>query len=235
MASALFTWHYDNGVTAGQVELDASINETHITTAQITDHQVEKGPNIADHIRPMPKKLTINGIITNHPIVVASTQMRGTVGLPNGRVTTKVRAKQGAFPVGLPIPPMGSVVEKVFDYSALTFSADFDRVWDCYYELTNAQQNGALFTVDTSLRSYSNMAIENITIPRSADTGNSLMLSIDMKEILLAEVITLKALPKAIEVAHKGRQPTKDITEAEEHTQVRSMILGMAQSGGLVP
>ncbi len=216
LTHVLLTWYNDSGVQAGQVQLDAAISETHTTTAQITDHQVEVGANISDNIRPMPKKLSLQGIVTNHPIATPSTQMRGIVGVPNGRITTKVRAKQGAIPIGLPVPPMGSVVEKVFDYSALYFASEFDRVRDVYGELTLAQQTGMLFTVTTSLTQYTNMAIENISTPRSAETGNALMLGMDFKEIRFAEVLTVDAIPEAVKIKHTAKKPPAEVTKPEE-------------------
>lgn len=53
----------------GLVTLDASLNETHDKTNEVTQHPVEDGVVISDHIRRTPEKLKINGVITNHPIV----------------------------------------------------------------------------------------------------------------------------------------------------------------------
>lgn len=47
--------------------LDASISETHSADADATDHPVEQGSNITDHIRPKPRTLSIEGIISNTP------------------------------------------------------------------------------------------------------------------------------------------------------------------------
>lgn len=52
----------------GVVTLDASIEETHTVASEVTEHPVEEGVSISDHIRRLPETLEINGVVTNHPI-----------------------------------------------------------------------------------------------------------------------------------------------------------------------
>jgi len=54
-----------NPTTIGSISLDASINETHHSSALITDHPVEVGVNITDHVVVQPDTLEIHGIISN--------------------------------------------------------------------------------------------------------------------------------------------------------------------------
>lgn len=62
-------------LTVGVVQFDASISETHTRECEVTDHPVEEGSTISDHIRRTPEKIDVNGIVTNHPIVfLASVQ-----------------------------------------------------------------------------------------------------------------------------------------------------------------
>lgn len=52
------------------VELDASLEELHTASVDITRHPVEKGADITDHIRRKPRRIRITGIVTNTPIVL---------------------------------------------------------------------------------------------------------------------------------------------------------------------
>lgn len=54
--------------------LDASLSESHSAEAEATDHPVEQGANITDHIRPKPQMLTIEGFVSNTPSDSAQTQ-----------------------------------------------------------------------------------------------------------------------------------------------------------------
>lgn len=50
------------------ITLDASVRETHTSTAFVTNHPVESGVDISDHVRRQPDSLVIEGIISNTSI-----------------------------------------------------------------------------------------------------------------------------------------------------------------------
>jgi hypothetical protein len=50
---------------------DAIISETHQGDAVVTDHPVEEGSDISDHVRRTPEALTCRIIVTDHPIIIA--------------------------------------------------------------------------------------------------------------------------------------------------------------------
>lgn len=54
------------------VTFDVSENETHKSTAKVTDHPVEQGANVADHIQDMPDTLDLVARVSNTPIVSES-------------------------------------------------------------------------------------------------------------------------------------------------------------------
>lgn len=49
------------------VEFDATLSANHQSTATITNHPVEEGADVTDHIRDESDTLTINGIVSNDP------------------------------------------------------------------------------------------------------------------------------------------------------------------------
>jgi len=55
--------------SVGLVEFDATLSETHNKSVQLTDHPVEAGADITDHVRRQPEEISINGIVSNTPIV----------------------------------------------------------------------------------------------------------------------------------------------------------------------
>lgn len=66
----------------GSVELDASVSEVHTADAEITEHPVEAGANISDHIRQKPDTLTMEGLVSNTPLPAPSSDLtfRRTAG-----------------------------------------------------------------------------------------------------------------------------------------------------------
>lgn len=56
------------------IEFDVSVSETHKSTAKVTDHPVEVGANISDHIVDEPDELSMSLLISNTPIVTKGSQ-----------------------------------------------------------------------------------------------------------------------------------------------------------------
>lgn len=52
----------------GDIWIDVSIREQHDYAAEVSEHPVERGSAIADHVRPLPRTIEIEGLVTNHPI-----------------------------------------------------------------------------------------------------------------------------------------------------------------------
>ena len=53
----------------GFVQFDCTLSERHSDEAEITEHPVELGANVSDHIRKLPASIELNGMVTNTPIV----------------------------------------------------------------------------------------------------------------------------------------------------------------------
>lgn len=52
----------------GEIVVDAFLNETHTFSSEITEHPIESGGTVVDHIHEMPFCLAIDGIISNTPM-----------------------------------------------------------------------------------------------------------------------------------------------------------------------
>lgn len=56
-------------ITIDGIPMDLAEKEDHKLESAITDHPVESGVNITDHIRPVPRELTLTGVVvSNTPI-----------------------------------------------------------------------------------------------------------------------------------------------------------------------
>ncbi len=53
----------------GVVQFDCSLSETHSSEATITEHPVEEGADITDHIRLGHAMIDLNGLVTNTPLI----------------------------------------------------------------------------------------------------------------------------------------------------------------------
>ena len=55
--------------TVGLIEFDCSLSETHTALCDVTQHPVESGSVMSDHIRALPESIEINGLVTNTPLM----------------------------------------------------------------------------------------------------------------------------------------------------------------------
>ena len=191
MALVYFSWINASGA-AQSLLLDASPSRTHTTTAQVTEHPVEKGSPVTDYIRPMPRRLTVEGFITNTPIGAPPGGGGGdgvTASLEN-REYRRTRFN------GKP---------ELFSWSTVTFSEDFDRVADSFAALVSASTKGYLFDITTSLTQYTNMAATNFTVTESAMGADALSFTIEFQElrIVSTQVVAVPVRKKIADVGTK--------------------------------
>lgn len=188
------------------ITLDVAAKVQHTSTNQVTDHPVEIGSNVSDHIRPDPNVLTIEGVISNTPIFLPSdhignaTLVTQTVaadwsGLDN---RDTVRGREGTIGDVLPVPRLiggigiggeqiaqiGRDVPGQFTAAnVLAFSDEFDRVGECFSELQLIRDTGTLCFVVTHRRNYEDMAITQLDVADDGTTGHALRFSIAFKQV----------------------------------------------------
>ncbi len=78
------TEKYTGPTLIGDLALDCTVTETHTSTSTVTEHPVESGANITDHIRPDPVQLSITGIVSDTPIGSKQVQRAVSVGGATG-------------------------------------------------------------------------------------------------------------------------------------------------------
>ena len=179
----------------GLVQFDASLSESHLSEADITDHPVEEGANIADHIRNRPDSIEINGVVTNTPIAYLAS------------LTAK--------------SPLTSDLGSVDD-----------RVETAYQELLRIKNTGELVEVITSLRTYKNMVLKSVSVVRDQANGNILNTSVALREMLIANALSVD-LPIPAEVVDKvktkkGKKSKKAATTKQNETSLEllNQLLG---------
>lgn len=76
------------------LEFDASVKEVHSGDVVITDHPVEEGSDISDHVRRNPEVLSVEGIVSNHPPIIARS-IRATPSIPGGDPASRAEDAYG--------------------------------------------------------------------------------------------------------------------------------------------
>jgi hypothetical protein len=168
-------------------ELDASLVETHTFDSEVTEHPVETGSDVADHIRVMPDVVVIEGIVSDSPI--------------------------GALA----------------DRRSITEAKPSD---DCLAWLKAIRSERRPVTIVTSLGTYTEMVMQQLEVPRTADTGEALRFRASFKQIIVVtnrRTTTVTAQPRGKRKVNRGSKPAIAV---DDYTQVTQRTLGQRAAGG---
>lgn len=196
---------YRTGKTQiGSIRFDATLQETHQDSSDITEHPVEEGFNVSDHIRQKPPTLTLTGIISNTPL--SSEQAQRVVSAGGGvTVTTKASAAR----------PEGATGYAQKAYSELRSLAV-----------------GQLVRVVTATRTYENMAIADITVPRDPRTGDALFFQIQLRQVRIVQNKTTRRVTAKETKAQQKQKTGKQLPK--EDTTKKSIAYSAAEKLGLL-
>lgn len=203
---------------AKALTFDAAPGDTHLWTATVTEHPVEKGVAITDHVRPGAFRLSLDVIVSNMPLSLpdaaddsftdgvkrSATQV--ALQLPGARRIDQLAQGPNTPATTVDIAPKAQA-------TVWQWSTPFERVRKVYEALTDligdAPPDG--ITVMTSLAMYDMMEIVNISVPRSVQTGTSaIRFTLEMQQIRTVESETVTPPAPKLALVHKGHKPTKE-------------------------
>lgn len=107
--------------------------------------------------------------------------------------------------------------------SALQPASKVNRARVAYEKLLGAKEKRALVTVQTSVREYFDMLVERVSAPRSADDGDGLKFSIDLRRLKIAASETVQSPQPTESRGSTGRslgsQSTKEDANGDAKTE----------------
>lgn len=175
LREAVQLYFFDKHHRLGELEVDAVIKETHELRATATEHPVESGSTIVDHIHSEPVTLQIEGIISNTPTTF--------IGITAFKSASNYLKEQSN------------------DLSELAFKK--------LQAIFAARQP---ITIATSLKDYTDMVLESLSIERTAHTSASLHFRATAKQIRIVNQARIKVpQPKSERAKPKvnlGKQDT---------------------------
>ena len=228
------------------VIFDIVETETHTSKSVVTDHPVEIGSDISDHIRNEPDRISIKGIVSNFPILLGENGSRlsqsplslskaptrggptaTTLNIPKpppalsiaGAISALSDLLFGTPPVVAQLSPYGSVSgNQNVTVQTQTFPATFDNVLDVHNELTAIRVGAVICEVFTSTKAYDNMVIESIEYSKEDAGAGSF--SVDLRRIIQVQSAVVAAPVPLIKAgappAPKGSQVPKEMSAAEK-------------------
>jgi hypothetical protein len=165
--------------------------------------------------------------ITSHPVEDGSLMTDHIRKLP---VTLEITG----LVTNTPITYLASAFAKPSTFGSEAFipsTPSSDRVDDAYALMQLMMENGVTMDVVTSLRTYSSMAIESLSVTREASTGQALDCVIALREVQKAKALSID-LPIPENPANNASTDTgtTDTTGATT-TQQQSMGAAGADAG----
>lgn len=186
---------YTGPTLIGDLALDCTVTETHTATSTVTEHPVESGANITDHIRPDPVQLSITGIVSDTPIGSRQVQRSIAVGGASVQVTQQE-------------PPS----------SATGFGR---AAWAKLDAIRTAAKPVKVVTRD---KTYDSMALVSLSVPKESKTGGALYFTAQFKQVRIVYNRTTKVVVAKATKSHKKQDTGKQPTAAVEPEKPRSIL-----------
>ena len=227
----------DNGE---EIDFDLVISEAHTNASQVTDHPVEKGMNIADHVRAEPITLTLEVEVTNTPLDpldpyggdIELTQL----DLPHKPAPTNPVAKffddlGNAIHDAIFGPPPPVIIQ------TLVFDQPFDRISDTHLALTTQERAGGTMTVVTSTANYGNMVLTGVKYSKTEAGSGQFTLDFKQARIVSTSTVTAPAPaePRGATNKAKGSQATKPTDPGASQSLASKILSGVSGALGGKP
>jgi len=244
------------GASSFVMDLQMVVNTTHEHTSEITEHAVERGANITDHIRATPDRVQMQIYVSNCPVFDDRLTMQAQqIDWPTYTQDLKTT------PIGLPKNPgpsfpsvgalasaVGSLVDSIFSsppsYASTTwgppkaasqgvaamlygFAVPFDGVQDALAKLEPLRVNGELLELYTPKRAYDNMVLSSIQMTRGREDGDGATLNLTFRSIRLVESKLTRAPAASVPLA----KPVEDKgAQAAKEINLRSVAAALLKT-----
>lgn len=249
--SAFFYWTTKAGASK-ILWFDVTTEEQHHLKAEVTEHPVEEGINVTDNVRPEADSLSLTCFISNTPIfskveVAAGIKRSGKlIGAQAGSVKGEKLDVKTYDPPLLPTP--GSLInaltsaisnlltgKKEYKAQVLKFDKDFDNVQETYFALKELRDTSQRIEVITSVRSYKDMVLQDVSMPRTSEHGTGAAVTIQLKEIRVVSTLKVKA-PRPADSLGQSRknQGAKGPSDANDPSKKESTLFKGLSSIGAV-
>ncbi len=180
----------------GRLMLDCEIRSVHTKRATITEHPVERGPDVGDNVRPNLDELQITGIVSNTPLDDGSE----FATFVEEQVRAAVNATSDALDLGLftrePPPSQRFTPRTAARY------------------LREIVSTGQPVTIRTNARTYDRMLLYNLVQTDEARAGNDYAFEVMARELRIVELAFVPEAKRA-RVAKGPKKAAPPPTAAE--------------------
>jgi hypothetical protein len=198
-------------------------------TATITEHAVEKGSKITDHILP-------DQLAAKATLFISGSPIRGDLDKDYSAKFTSVPIQRPPYPNNTPLISPGGLTQAATGAvskglaalglggtdgppdkaTVLVFKQDpAKRLYEVYEQLLELRTKSELVNVGFSVGRVENLAISSIVIARTSDDGNSGSIDLEFKQISFVSTQSTAAIPVPLEPRAKPRGDSVTVSAAD--------------------
>lgn len=213
----------------GPLYFECVTTEQSEETSTATEHNVEKGANVSDHVREEADRVTLECFVSNHPLFEYGSKY---FGAKSESKELDVPKKDKPIPMtpGAAINALTSAVsgligdllfgKKSYKAQIIKYPARLTVVKDIVGQLNDWRKAGQVGKVYTPWKVYDSMIITHVAVKRDPSMGDAATISIDFQKIRLVET-KLVTVPKtsekrAMNMNNKGAQPASPVTAGDK-------------------
>lgn len=199
--------------------LDATLKESFKAEAEVTQHPIEDGADVSDHVILKPTSLTISGIVTETPFEGLPGLVKAagaSVGSLIGQALGPFGTAAGAVAGGIGGKSLAGAITGSTDRALSDYVTHFVAVRDARQPVD----------ILTGLTRYTGYILSSFTCSRDQKTGGSITVDLEFKQRLLAtSQVTQVAIPKVaggLKASNKGNQ-SKESLPTDQNTRGSSL------------
>ena len=190
-----------NGAKTSVILVDATLSDNVTLEAELTTNPVEKGIGVTDHVIIKPKKIEVEGIVSEAPIQLESAysekQLLGQLKDASGGALGAVAQKFGANPIiqGATAAVGGILTNNLFSKSQ-------SPAQETKNALITILEGKNPISIQVGKQSYKDMVLVSLSFPRDPSLGQAVKFRATFQEIRTVsseEVIVTKK-----EIAHSA-------------------------------
>lgn len=191
-------WEDDSGA-AVTMAFDIDRQESHEFVTTVTEHPVEVGADVADHVRDELDRFTLEGYVTDAPTNTDNARDEAFERLQNVGTIKGIELQIPEKPfllgvssaIGAGLSALGGLITGAIQgppkANILTFDDFKSRVKVVFGLLDDARRNHRLVRVVSKVTEYDNMLLEQLTVTRAPDDGTGATFLLAFREIRTVE------------------------------------------------
>jgi ABC-type branched-subunit amino acid transport system ATPase component len=211
------------------MRFDIRRNENHNLVTTVTEHPVETGADIADHVRDELDRFNIEGYVTDTPTnqnrfqddVFERRQNVGTIKNVEIQIPDQPFLLGVSSAIGAGLNALGSLITGALNppkARILTFDDFKSRVKIVARLLDDLRRSHKLVRIITGVYEYDNMLLEQLDVSQSVDDGRGATFSCSFKEIRTVESEITAAPSPAEALGQSQKAAGSKSAEADKET-----------------